>query len=88
MSVKIKLHCKTCGNSYEFYSTNAETGGRLRFDCPYCFAEIDQTMSKMLLNAALVLDEVNIEFLKFHQQRDESLFVASLEGLEVDQSKN
>lgn len=87
MSVKIKLHCKTCGNSYELYSTNVENGGKLRFDCPYCFAEIDQTMSKMLLHAALVLDEVNIEFLKYHQQRKEPLFVASLEGLEVVQNK-
>ncbi|MBZ9633027.1 hypothetical protein [Clostridium sp. FP1] len=85
MSTFAKIKCLNCGNSYEIYRDSSIDKP---VNCPHCYAEIDETMWKQLVDAIGAVADLNQHFHKYHLERNEDLFSASFENVYVPSDKS
>ncbi|TPR43189.1 hypothetical protein DY124_06325 [Apilactobacillus micheneri] len=73
------LKCFQCGNSFTI--SEDQLNSELR--CPFCRSKMDEESRKDLKDAVLHLKDINYHFKKFHAEREETLFQASVNAMEV-----
>jgi DNA-directed RNA polymerase subunit RPC12/RpoP len=81
MATRADITCKNCDNTFQVFWH--EFTKQLPLSCPYCSKEIDETMTEMLKRALGTTWEVNYHFRKYHEERNEPLFVVNISDVYV-----
>lgn len=80
MSSRARLTCCNCG--YEFYIYSYPNVNWDGFCCPACFEEIDESLRDDIVEAMLIVKDINYHFRKQHDEYKEPRFILSIDGID------
>ncbi len=82
----LRVRCFHCGGRFELYSRDMNHDGKPPM-CPHCLSRMDGKQWGRLIDAYFTISEVNKDFRKYHEERDEPLFQVELRNHYVKPGK-
>lgn len=80
LSTRCKIHCCKCGNDFYIYRNTMLLE---QLQCPHCLTKMDETMSHSVQSAINTVDEINRDFIKYHDDRNDPQFVISVDSVSL-----
>lgn len=86
MATRADVKCHNCENTFQVFWHNFDK--QIPIECPYCDKQIDESLTENLKRALGVVNALNIELRKNHEERiNKPLFTVDITHVHVPSEK-
>lgn len=85
MATRADIECQNCQNTFQIFWHSFES--QLPISCPYCNKDMSKKSVSMLKETLGTAFELNKEIRKRHEERNEALFIVSIQHVFVPEEK-